>query len=397
MTSCRSRRRSTSTRSSRSGGRAVSAAVGEAEDLRWMRRALAHARRGLGRTTPNPVVGACVVTAEGVVVGDGTHERAGEPHAEIHAIEEAGDRARGATLYSTLEPCSHTGRTGPCTDRILAAGIRRVVAAMEDPFPLVSGRGFAILRDHGIDVRVGVGRDEAVRLNQPFLTAVRARRPFVTLKAATSLDGRLAAAAGERTPLTKEAASRHAHFVRAQVDAVGIGCGTLLVDDPLLTPRHVYRERPLARVVFDRRLRARPTARLFSTLSAGPVIIMASRDARCAHPERADALERAGAMVVALDDPTMIEALRALADRDIQSLVLEGGAAVHQAAWDADVVDYVQLYVAPVTLGARGANAPTAPVPLALGRDVTVASLIERNVRMLGPDVLIEGYVHRPH
>jgi len=362
-----------------------------------MRRALAHARRGLGRTTPNPVVGACVITADGVVAGDGAHERAGEPHAEIHAIEAAGDRARGATLYSTLEPCSHTGRTGPCTDRIIAAGVRRVVAAMEDPFPLVSGRGFAILRDHGIAVEVGVGRDEAVRLNQPFLTAVRERRPFVILKAATSLDGRLAAAAGERTPLTSAAAVRHAHFVRAQVDAVAIGSGTLLVDDPLLTPRHVYRERPLTRVVLDRRLRTPAAARLLSTLAVGPVIIVTSRHAQCLHRERADALERAGATLLALEDPSMVDALRALADREIQSLVLEGGPAVHQAAWDAGVVDYMQLYIAPVTLGPPRAPSAAAGLPVALGREISVASLVEQTARMLGPDVLIEGYVHRPH
>src|SRR5919201_7162321 len=163
-------------------------------DVRWMRRALEQARRGLGRTTPNPVVGACIVTDEDVVVGDGAHERAGEPHAEIHALNEAGERARGATLYCTLEPCSHTGRTGPCTERIITAGIKRVVAAMEDPFPLVSGRGFAKLREHGIDVVEGIGRDESARLNQPFLTAVREGRPFVIVKAAASIDGRIAAA-----------------------------------------------------------------------------------------------------------------------------------------------------------------------------------------------------------
>jgi diaminohydroxyphosphoribosylaminopyrimidine deaminase/5-amino-6-(5-phosphoribosylamino)uracil reductase len=359
-----------------------------------MRRALAHARRGLGRTTPNPVVGACVVTAAGVAVGDGAHERAGEPHAEIYAIDAAGDRARGSTLYSTLEPCSHTGRTGPCTDRIIAAGIRRVVAAMEDPYPLVSGRGFQVLRDHGIEVEVGVARDEALRLNQPFLTSLRERRPFVILKAATSLDGRLAAAPGQRTQLTSAAADRHAHFVRAQVDAIGIGSGTLVVDDPLLTPRHVYRERPLTRVVFDRRLRAVPAARLFSTVAVGPVIIVTSRHAQSSRPERADALERAGATVLALNEPTMIEALRALAERDIQSLVIEGGPALHQAAWDAGVVDFVQLYVAPVALAGSHASEGA---PVALGRDVGIASLVEQTVRMLGPDVLIEGYVHRPH
>src|SRR5439155_6247348 len=233
-----------------------------------MRRALEHARRGLGRTTPNPIVGACVITAEGVIVGDGAHERAGEPHAEVHALNEARERARGATLYCTLEPCSHTGRTGPCTERIIAAGIRRVVAAMEDPFPLVSGRGFAALRAHGVDVLEGVGREASARLNQPFLTAVREGRPFVIVKAATSIDGRIAAAPGARTQLTSGEAQRHAQYVRAQVDAIGIGSETLLVDDPLLTVRDVYRERPLVRVVFDRRRRTPSTARIFSTLDA---------------------------------------------------------------------------------------------------------------------------------
>ena len=243
-----------------------------------MRRALEHARRGLGRTTPNPAVGACVVTGDGVVVG--SHERAGGPHAEVIALEEAGVWARDSTLYCTLEPCVHSGRTGPCTERIVAAGIVRVVAAMEDPFPLVRGRGFAALRERGIAVETGVGRDDAVRLNQPFLTTVRERRPFVILKAATSLDGRLAAAPGVRTRLTSTAAVRHAQYQRAQVDAVAIGSGTLLVDDPLLTARLVYRERPLTRVIFDRRLRADPDARIFSTIAAGPVIILTSVEAR---------------------------------------------------------------------------------------------------------------------
>jgi diaminohydroxyphosphoribosylaminopyrimidine deaminase/5-amino-6-(5-phosphoribosylamino)uracil reductase len=354
-----------------------------------MRRALEHARRGIGRTTPNPIVGACIVTSDGVVVGDGCHERAGEPHAEVGALEEAGERARGATLYCTLEPCVHTGRTGPCTERIIAAGIARVVAAMEDPFPLVQGRGFAVLREHGIMVDAGVARDEAVRLNQPFITSIREKRPFVILKAATSADGRMAAAPGERTQLTSEASARHAHYQRAQVDALAIGSGTLLVDDPLLTSRLVYRERPLTRVVFDRGLRASPGARLFSTLAAGPVIIMTSPEARSLHADRAHALEGAGATVIDVADPSLTAAIRALSAHDIQSVLLEGGAAVHQAAWEEDVVDYVQLYVAPMTIGGAGPG-------LLEGVAFTPASLHEQRTRPLGPDTLIEGYVHRP-
>jgi diaminohydroxyphosphoribosylaminopyrimidine deaminase/5-amino-6-(5-phosphoribosylamino)uracil reductase len=297
------------------------------------------------------------------VLGQGAHEFAGGPHAEINALDEAGADARGATLYCTLEPCSHTGKTGPCTERIIAAGIRRVVAAMGDPFPQVNGRGFAMLRSHGIEVDVGIEHDSAVRLNQPFLTAVREGRPFVILKAATSLDGRIARK-GERTPLTSAPALRHAQYMRAQVDAIAVGSETILVDDPLLTAREVYRERPLTRVIFDRRGRVPPTARIFSTLSAGPVLVVTSSQ--------------------------LGDAIRSLAVQGIQSLILEGGAAVHAAAWDAGLVDYVQLYVAPVWLGQDG-------VPLLEGRDFSPASLVESSVEQIGPDVLIEGYVHRPH
>jgi diaminohydroxyphosphoribosylaminopyrimidine deaminase/5-amino-6-(5-phosphoribosylamino)uracil reductase len=328
-----------------------------------MRRAIEHARRGLGRTTPTPIVGACIVSDDGVVLGQGAHEFAGGPHAEVNALEEAGADARGATMYCTLEPCSHTGKTGPCTERIIAAGIRRVVAAMSDPFPQVDGRGFAALRAHGIAVDIGVERDAAVRLNQPFLTAVRKGRPFVILKAATSLDGRIAIK-GERTALTSASALRHAQYVRAQVDAIAVGSETILVDDPLLTVREVYRERPLTRVIFDRRRRVPPTSRIFSTLTAGPVLVVTSNE---------------------LD-----EGFRHLAAQGIQSVVLEGGAAIHAAAWDAGLVDYVQLYVAPVSLGQDG-------VPLLDGRDFSPASLVEPRVEQIGPDVLIEGYVHRPH
>jgi diaminohydroxyphosphoribosylaminopyrimidine deaminase/5-amino-6-(5-phosphoribosylamino)uracil reductase len=355
-----------------------------------MRRALLHARRGLGRTAPNPVVGACIVTAEGVVIGDGAHERDGEAHAEVHALAEAGVAAHGATLYCTLEPCCFAGRTGACTDRVIAAGIRRVVVAVEDPFPKVSGQGIAALRAHGIDVEVGVERDAATRLNQPFFTAVRAGRPFVILKAAVSLDRRIAARAGERTPLTSAAALRHSQYVRAEVDAVGVGSETLLVDDPLLTARQVYRERPLTRVVFDRRLRTPAGARVLSTPDAGPVIVATSDQAAARSPERVAALTRAGAVVLPAGAGGVPEVLAALVRRGVHSLLLEGGTAIHSAAWDAGVVDYVQVYVAPTWLGASG-------VPMLTRPGFSLETLIERRAEQLGPDVLIEGYVHRPH
>jgi diaminohydroxyphosphoribosylaminopyrimidine deaminase/5-amino-6-(5-phosphoribosylamino)uracil reductase len=353
-----------------------------------MRRALILAERGAGRTTPNPVVGACVVTPEGVVVGQGAHERAGEPHAEVHALNAAGARARGATLYCTLEPCVHTGRTGPCTERILAAGIARVVAAIEDPDPRVSGRGFARLRAAGVDVVTGVGRGRAVRQNAPFLTATTAGRPFVVVKAATSLDGRIAAGIGERTALTSGAANRRTQYLRARADAVGVGSGTVLADDPLLTAREVYRERPLARVVFDRRLRTPARARLLSTLATGPVIIMTTPQAMAEQPDRADALAGAGARVVPVDGGSLLAALRALVSFDIHSLLLEGGARIHAAAWDEGCVDRVVLYVAPRALGSGG-------VPWLDARRFPIASLVDARVEPAGPDVVIEGYVHR--
>src|SRR5207244_4652286 len=221
--------------------------------------------RGRGGTSPNRMVGAVVGAPDGVVAGHGVHARAGEAHAEVHALAMAGPQARGATLYCTLEPCAHVGRTGPCAGRIVDAAIRRVVASVEDPNPIVRGRGFEFLRAHGVEVDLGVGADAAVRLNQPFFTRMRRQRPFVVLKAATSLDGRIARTRGSRTRLTSPAADRHAHAVRAEIDAIGVGSGTILADDPLLTARGVYRPRPLTRVVFDRRLRTLPSARMLST------------------------------------------------------------------------------------------------------------------------------------
>jgi diaminohydroxyphosphoribosylaminopyrimidine deaminase/5-amino-6-(5-phosphoribosylamino)uracil reductase len=357
-------------------------------DAALMTRALFHAARGRGRTSPNPLVGAVVVSSDGVIVGQGHHERAGEPHAEVNALTEAGARAKGATLYCTLEPCCHQGRTGPCVVRIAQAGIARVVAAIEDPNPLVSGRGFAYLRDRGVQVEIGLGAAKAAALNDSFFTLMRAQRPFVTLKAATSLDGRIAEAAGRRTPLTSALANRHAHRVRAEVDAIGVGVGTILVDDPELTPRGVFRERRLARVIFDRNLRTPPTARVLSTLDAGPVIIVTTpRNGPDAGAR--DRLEARGAEIEVVDEGALRPALQRLAERDIGSLLLEGGAALHAAAWDEGVVDYVRLYVTPHVLGGAG-------VALLPDRAFASTDLLERRVAVLGPDVLIEGYVHRP-
>ena len=360
------------------------------DDARYMRKALALAERGRGTTSPNPMVGALVVDDDGVIVGRGAHRIAGGPHAEVIALEDAGARARRATLYCTLEPCSHTGRTGPCAPLVTQAGIRRAVIAIEDPNPLVQGRGLAHLRERGVELTVGVERERALRQNVVFLTSTLTGRPHVTLKAALSVDGRIAAAPGQRTPMTGAAANRRVHRQRAEVDAIGVGSETVLIDDPLLTPRGAYRNRPLTRVVFDRRLRTPPAARLFSTLDAGPVIIVIGERAAASAPDRASALSDAGARLLTLPTEDLPTALRALKDAGITSLVLEGGPTLHRAALDARVVDAVHLYITPAALGPQA-------VEWVGGGRIAWEQLRDRRAVWLGADILVEGRidVHR--
>lgn len=351
-----------------------------------MQRALFHAARGAGRTAPNPMVGAVVVTDGGVVVGHGWHERAGAAHAEVHALDEAGDRARGGTLYVTLEPCCHVGRTGPCTARIVQAGLRRVVAAMRDPDPRVNGRGFEQLRAHGVEVVEDLCAAEAARLNAAFVMAQRAHRPLVVLKAATSLDGRVAAARGARTPLTSSSADTRTHLLRAAVDAVGIGSGTACVDDPLLTVRGCYRIRPLARIVFDRRLRTPASARLWSTLGAGPVLIVTHPVGR--DPDRvaqAARLRRAGAEIVEAD--TLGAALRELLARDVLTLLIEGGPTLQASFVEAGLVDRLHLIVTPTVLGTGG-------VAWIDARRWPWSAVSVVTTEPLGPDTWVEADVH---
>jgi diaminohydroxyphosphoribosylaminopyrimidine deaminase/5-amino-6-(5-phosphoribosylamino)uracil reductase len=358
-------------------------------DEEFMRRALFHAGRGRGQTSPNPMVGAVIVSPDGVVVGRGHHIRAGEPHAEINALRAAGDRARGATLYCTLEPCCHTGRTGPCSVAVAQAGIRRVVAAVIDPNPRVAGGGLHYLRQHGVEVTSGVLQHEATRLNDVFFTNVRHQRPYVTLKIALSQDRGIAVAPGVRTPLTSRAANRHAQRYRAEVDAIAIGSETLLIDDPLLTVRELYRHRPLTRVIFDSRLRTPPAARMLGTLDAGPVIIVSTAAGVARAPERARALERAGARLLLTPERDITAALAALyGEAGICSILLEGGAAVHAAAWNAGVVDRVRMYVTPDALGPSRVHWAMPP-----SFDMTL--LHDAGNEWLGRDHLLEGYVHR--
>jgi diaminohydroxyphosphoribosylaminopyrimidine deaminase/5-amino-6-(5-phosphoribosylamino)uracil reductase len=348
--------------------------------------ALFLAGRARGRTTPNPLVGAVVVTPAGVVAGTGYHERAGAPHAEVHALRAAGDAARGSTLYCTLEPCSHVGRTPPCVDGILGAGVRRVVAAVQDPDPRVAGRGVQQLRQAGVQVDVGVGGDAAVRLNRPFFSVMQRGRPFVIAKAATSLDGRVAAAPGAGPRMSSAPADRRSQSLRAEVDAIAIGSATLLVDDPRLTVREVFRERPLARVIFDRRLRTRPSARVFATRTAGPIIIVTTAAGMADDSAAARALEGAGAMLIAVREGVS-GALAALLPLGIHSVLLEGGPTLQAAFWREHVVDAVRLIVTPRVAGPGG-------VPWLDGSQVPWATLAHVEVQPCGDDTLIEADVY---
>lgn len=360
-------------------------------DVYFMRKALAIAERGRGHTNPNPMVGAIVVDANGVIAGAGAHRAAGGPHAEVFALEQAGPRAKGATLYCTLEPCSHTGRTGPCAPLVAAAGIRRAVIAMKDPNPLVQGRGLAHLRERGVTVETGVLAAEATRQNEVFLTNVLHQRPFIIVKAALSVDGCLGRAGGGPIKLTGAAADRVIQRQRAEIDAIAVGSSTVLSDDPRLTARGAFRERPLARVVFDRRLRMPATARILSTRAAGPIVVLSRRSSVRAQPALVSALERAGAQVVAIEDgglgPSFTWLFR---EMGLTSILVEGGAVLHRALFDQQLVDAVHAYITPIRLGDAG-------VKWMDPHRLTLSELSERQAEWFGADVRVEGHVHRNH
>lgn len=362
-------------------------AVTRAHDEAYMDEALALAELGRGRTSPNPMVGAVLVSSGGIVVGRGYHVSAAEAHAEIKALSEAGEATHGATLYCTLEPCCHQGRTGPCVTRILAAGVTRVVVGAIDPNPRVQGKGVAYLRAHGVQVEVGVRERAADRLNEVFSTWVLRRRPFVTMKVAMSFDGCIAAATGQRTYLTSAAANRLVHEFRSQVDAIGVGSATVLADDPKLTARGIARARPLTRVIFDRRLRVPPTSQVFRTLNEGPVIVLTSEQGMESRTIEAERLRAAGAHLEVLSNGGLDEALRRVAEREITALLLEGGGTIHRAAWAARLVDQVHMFITPTRLGSEG-------VPW-LGSQFSVTSLRDVSISACGPDTLIKGHVQR--
>lgn len=367
--------------------------------IRYMARALRLAERGLGKTSPNPTVGALVVS-QGRVVGEGYHHAAGRPHAEVLALRQAGRRARGATLYVTLEPCSHLNkRTPPCVPAILQAGIRHVVVAMIDPNPAVRGKGVRELRRAGVSVTTGIGQSEAERLNRAYRHWVTTKRPYVILKAGMTVDGKIAAGSGKLRWITGPRARREAHQLRARVDAVLVGIGTVLKDDPQLTARQGSRLSRLAarqplRIVVDSRLRIDPKARILKQQAQAPTLIATTAAAPRA---RRAALERIGIEVLPLpsaDGRVDIRALvRRLGARGVTSLLVEGGGEINDAFLTARQVNEVRLYVAPLLLG--GASAISLIGGPRRRRLAQAWPLHDMQTRWIGPDLVVEGRLGR--
>lgn len=381
-----------------------------AQDEQFMRQALELARQGTALASPNPRVGAVVVDASGQIVGTGFHTYEGVKHAEVLALERAGARARGATLYLNLEPCSHQGRTGPCADAVIAAGIKRVVAAMTDPNPLVAGKGIEKLRVAGIMAETGLMQSEARKLNEAFAKYVLYKQPLVTIKSGMTLDGKIAPPPGESSSpsalgaggatggwITSLEARAHVQELRHESDAIMVGVGTVIADDPLLTDRTgLPRRRPLMRVVLDSRLRLPLESRLVQTFRDDVVIFCSFAEEKKRRELEARGL-RVEQVAIGLGDgrPDLLKIAQRLGEWQITSLLIEGGALINWMALATGIVDKVFLYYAPKILAGTGS------VPFASGpgfKKVAEAALVKDiSIHRFGEDFAVEGYVRNPY
>ena len=366
-------------------------------DKAYMRRALELAKKGEGWTAPNPMVGA-VIVKEGRIIGEGFHERYGEPHAERNALASCREDPKGADLYVTLEPCCHYGKQPPCTEAILAAGIRKVIVGCGDPNPLVAGKGVGILRRHGVLVEEHMLEEECRRLNEVFFHFIQTKRPFTVMKYAMSLDGKIACNTGASRWITGEEARAHVHRQRHRYSAIMAGVGTVLADDPLLTCRLEHGKNPV-RILCDSRLRTPLTSRIVQTAGEVPTILAVC----CGQEERHKAYEAAGCRVLTVAEKeggVDLESLMEQLGREgIDSILLEGGAALNWSALKSGIVNRVQAYIAPKLLGGENAKTPVSgrgfPTP------EEAVFLKNSRIRRLGEDFLIEsevcGDVYRNH
>ncbi len=355
-----------------------------ASDSEWMLKALRLAKLGQGRVEPNPMVGA-VVVRDGQIVGEGYHQIYGGPHAEVHALEQAGEAARGATLYVTLEPCSHTGKTPPCVDAIIGAGVKKVVAAVTDPFPAVSGTGFQRLREAGIEVVIGVEEAAAAKLNAPFLKLIKTGQPYVVAKWAMTLDGKIATKTGDSKWISSEASRARVHELRGRVDAIVVGIGTVLADDPLLTARPTG-PRQACRVLFDRKLRIPLDCQLVKTCKETPLLVVH----QCEDAAKQSRLTERGCELLKLPGVDMVQQFLANAgQRRWTNILVEGGGRLLGSFFDSQAVDETWVFVASKTIGGEVASGPVGGEGVNLIKD---AALFEyEEVTRLQSDVFLRA------
>ncbi len=361
-------------------------------DRNYMRSALREAKKGIGKTSPNPCVGA-VVVKNNKIVGKGHHKRAGTSHAEIHALKEAGKRAKDGTLYVTLEPCNHTGRTPPCTEAVLKAGISRVVIGMPDPNPGVAGGGAENLASKGVAVSSGILESECREINLPFIKHTATGLPWVIIKAGMSIDGRIAAGPGQSTSITGEYSLRRVHMLRNQADAILIGIGTALVDDPSLTTRLHHRRGPgndPLRVVLDAELRLPESATMLQQESSAPTWIFCAQEA---DKRKRSKLEGAGAVIKTIPVSSkgtldLKTVLTVLGQAHITTVLVEGGSKVHGSFLQANLADQILLFVAPAFLGDQGVPLVSFSGKKKIG---LLSQLKIKSTRRYGEDVLIDG------
>jgi len=359
------------------------------DDEKWMKRALRLAEAGRGRTSPNPVVGA-VLVKRGKVVGEGYHAKLGEAHAEVIALRQAGERARGAVLYLNLEPCTHFGRTPPCVPQVMKAGVKRAVIGMKDPNPLVNGKGIEALRKSGLDVKVGVLGGQCQKLNEAFCKYILKKQPFVVLKVAVTLDGKIATRHGDSKWISGEASRRFVHRLRDQVDGVLVGIGTVLKDDPLLTAR-VKEGREPYRIVLDSRLKIPEDAKVFEH-SPSEVILATTGSAP---REKIERLEEKGVRVLMIDSKEgrvdLRTCLNKLGKMGLMNILVEGGSRINGSFLDEGLIDKFLLFLSPKCLGD-----PQSPGIFG-GRGVSnlkeAVGLKEIKIKRIGEDILVEGYL----
>ncbi|MBB6216776.1 diaminohydroxyphosphoribosylaminopyrimidine deaminase/5-amino-6-(5-phosphoribosylamino)uracil reductase [Anaerosolibacter carboniphilus] len=363
-------------------------------EVKYMSRALALAREGIGYTSPNPLVGA-VIVKEGRIIGEGYHQLYGGPHAEINAFENAAEDVYGATMYVTLEPCSHYGKTPPCANAIVEKGIKKVVIAMMDPNPLVAGKGIDILKTNGIEVVTGILEDEAKKTNEIFIKYITTGSPFCLLKTAMTLDGKIAAYTGDSKWITNEKSRGYVHQLRHQYRGIMVGIGTVLADDPMLTTRLDAKEGcDPVRIVVDSRGRIPLNAQVLHVSSQARTVIATTDQIP---QEKLIALQQLGAEVILLPSiqgqVSLPDLMKALGERKIDSILLEGGSTLNYTALDAGIVDKVMAFISPKILGGSGAKTPVGGQGKSLVKDAVHLKNI--SINRFEEDILIEGYVDR--